>query len=85
MKKIKEFLNTLSETTTVTKKEYLLVVTVATLLGMVIGMLCSPRKNMKIGSDNGNNYDSNNCEGDNYDDSWEYDLDDWGDEDELSF
>ena len=56
---------TLSETKTMTKKEWLLTVAVFALSGMVIGMLISPRKNTTIGSNNGNNNGSNNQDNNN--------------------
>lgn len=70
MYKVKEFLKELSETTTITKREFLLTALVCAFGGMVLGMLCSPRKKTMIGSHNGNNTGSNNC--------WDEDL--WEDE-----
>ena len=55
------FKTTLTETKTMTKKEFLLIVAVCVLGGLVIGMLASPRKQITIGSNNGsNNQDNNN-------------------------
>ncbi len=55
------FKTTLTETKTMTKKEFLLIVAVCVLGGLVVGMLTSPRKQITIGSHNGsNNQDNNN-------------------------
>lgn len=54
MEKWKQTLEKLSETVTVTKLDGILIVTIGTLAGMILGMLCSPRKNAKYGCDNGN-------------------------------
>ena len=52
---------TLTETKTMTKKEWLLTLAVCILSGIVFGMLVSPRKQVTIGSHNGsNNQDNNN-------------------------
>jgi len=58
--KWKIFKTSLTETKVMTKKEFLLVVTVCVLGGIVVGMLTSPRKNVTIGSNNGNNNGSYN-------------------------
>ncbi len=50
----------LTEEKTMSKKEWLLVLAVCVLLGMVFGMLLSPRKNMTIASHNGSNNGSYN-------------------------
>lgn len=51
----------LTEVKTMTKKEWLLMLAVCALSGIVLGMLISPRKNTTIGSHNGsNNQDNNN-------------------------
>ncbi len=63
MKKCKQFLQTLTEETTMTKKEYFLTITTCLLGGLVIGMLCSPRKYTKIGCGNAS-YNSDNRVGD---------------------
>ena len=54
MKKIKEYLAAIPEQITVTRTEGILIVTICALVGVIIGMLCSPRKNVKvkIGSEN---------------------------------
>ena len=55
------FKETLTEQKTLTKKEFLLIVAVCVLGGLVVGMLTSPRKQVTIGSHNGsNNQDNNN-------------------------
>lgn len=56
-----EFKTSLSDSTTMTKREFLLTLAVCVLGGIVFGMLASPRKCMTIGSNNGNN--SGNREG----------------------
>lgn len=55
MKKIREFFATIHEQITITKLDGVLIVAVSALAGIVLGMLCSPKKNMIIGSQNGNN------------------------------
>lgn len=59
MCKIKEFMKGLSENTTMTKKEYFLTIATCLLGGIVLGILCSPKKHTVIGCNNGNNTDSN--------------------------
>lgn len=53
MGRIREFFGDLSETVTVTKLDGVLIVAISVLAGMVVGMLCSPRKNAKYGCGNG--------------------------------
>lgn len=63
MKKLKEYMSTLSENVEMTKKEKLMVIVLAALAGCLLGMLISPRKNICCGNGNGNqNY---------YPDSWD--------------
>ena len=45
----------LTEEKTMSKREWLLVLAVCVLGGIVFGMFFSPRKNVTIGSNNGNN------------------------------
>lgn len=52
MEKWKGALSKLSETVTVTKLDGILIVTI----GMILGMLCSPRKNARYGCNNGTTY-----------------------------
>ena len=52
MKKLKEFWKTLPETVTVTRLDGILIVTICALAGVIIGMLCSPRKTISIGCGN---------------------------------
>ena len=59
MCKVKEFLATLGEEVTMSKKEYVLTITTCLLGGMVLGMFLSPRKYVKIGSGNGSNNTNN--------------------------
>jgi len=56
------FKESLLEEKTMSKKEWLLTITVVALVGIVFGMLASPRKNMTIGSHNGNNCGNNTGE-----------------------
>lgn len=49
------FKTSLTDITSMTKKELLLTITVCILGGIVFGLLFSPRKTMVIGSNNGNN------------------------------
>lgn len=51
---LKAFKESLTETTVMTKKEFLLITAVCILGGIVFGMMFSPRKNVMIGSKNGN-------------------------------
>lgn len=44
MSKVKEYLNTLSDTVVITKKEHWLLILTAALAGCVAGMLLSPNK-----------------------------------------
>lgn len=74
--KWKELQVILEEMKTMKKKEYFLMLAVCLLSGLVVGMLVSPKKQVMVGSNNGNNnvtskgkcgeYD---CEDDDYD--WE--------------
>lgn len=57
--KWESFKATLTDTTSMSKREFLLTIAVCILGGIVFGMLFSPRKVMTIGSNNGNN--SGNC------------------------
>ena len=49
------FKESLSDVTAMTKREYLLTLAVCILGGIVFGMLFSPRKQITIGCNNGNN------------------------------
>lgn len=64
MCKLKKFVKTLTEETTMSKKEYVLTMTTCLLGGLVIGMLCSPRKYTKIGCENGSNNSNNRVSND---------------------
>lgn len=64
MCKLKKFVETLTEETTMNKKEYVLTMTTCLLGGLVIGMLCSPRKYTKIGCENGSNNSNNRVSND---------------------
>lgn len=64
MNKMKEFASDLTEITTMTKKEYFLTITTCLLGGIVIGMLCSPKKYTKIGCENGSNNRNNKVSND---------------------
>ncbi len=57
--KWKEWTATLSEPQIMSKREFLLTIVASVLGGIVLGMLCSPKKSIVIGSNNGNN--SGNC------------------------
>ena len=50
----------LTEEKTMNKKEWILILAVCVLGGIVLGMLLSPRKNITIGSNNANNNGSYN-------------------------
>lgn len=64
MCKMKEFFTGLTETTEMSKKEFVLTITTCLLGGMVIGMFCSPRKYTKIGCENGSNNRNNKVSND---------------------
>ena len=53
--KWEEFKVSLSDTTSMSKREFLLTLAVCMLGGIVFGTFCSPRKSTVIGSNNGNN------------------------------
>ena len=54
------FLEQLNEEKTMTKKEFLLIVSVGILAGIVFGLFASPRRSLVIGSFNGNHEDEDN-------------------------
>ena len=54
MKKWREFLDSLPNEVTCTKKDIAGTVLIGTLLGVIVGMLISPRKNQWFGCYNGN-------------------------------
>lgn len=74
MKKIREWMDRLPETVTVTWREGMLAMLVCLLAGIIVGMICSPRKNVMIGSHNGN-YGTNPGQDDGEAESDEADLD----------
>lgn len=53
MKKLKAYLETMSETVSLTKREQTLMLALAALAGCVLGMLISPRKSLCCGNSNG--------------------------------
>ena len=54
------------------KVEFFLTIATGTLLGVIVGMLISPRKNQKFGCDNGNNYvETNEFYDDDFEDEFE--------------
>lgn len=72
----KELQVVLEEMKTMKKKEYFLMLAVCLLSGLVVGMLISPKKQVMVGSNNGNNNVTGkrkcrecDCEDDDYD--WE--------------
>lgn len=54
------FKSSLSDVTMMSKREFMLTVAVCILSGIVFGLLFSPRKNLVIGSHNGNNSGNGN-------------------------
>ena len=56
MKRLRELFNKIPEEVKLSKAEFLLTVAVGTLLGLVVGMLISPRKNQRFNWESGNNY-----------------------------
>ena len=81
MKKMKEFWRTLPETDTVTRLDGILIVTICALAGVIVGMLCSPRKVISIGC--GNEANEFNGMGNSEDQVEESDI--WEDEDVVHF
>lgn len=79
MKKMKEFWKTLPETVTVTRLDGVLIVTISALVGVIIGMLCSPRKTISIGC--GNEANEFNGTGDLDDQAEECDI--WEDDEDV--
>ena len=57
--KWKEWTESLSDSQIMSKREFLLTIVVCVLGGIVFGMLCSPKKSIVIGSNNGNNSGNN--------------------------
>lgn len=53
--RFRELQEALEEMKTMKKREYALTLTVCLLLGLVVGMLISPKKRVSIGNNNGNN------------------------------
>lgn len=53
MKKLKEFWSTLPENVTFTRLDGFLIIAISVLAGVIIGMLCSPRKSITAGCGNG--------------------------------
>lgn len=54
MKKLKELWNSVPDPVSVTRLDGMLIILVSLLTGVIVGMLCSPRKNAKYGCGNGN-------------------------------
>lgn len=77
--KWESFKATLTDTTSMSKREFLLTIAVCILGGIVFGMLFSPRKVMTIGSNNGNN--SGNCADKDTDEDTSADVDEVDKED----
>lgn len=77
------FKESLTETTSISKREFLLTIAVCILGGIVFGLLFSPRKNTMIGSNNGNNSGNNsgsnngNCSGNSENQEDEEQIADW--------
>lgn len=53
LSKVQAFWDSLNVTVVASKRELFLGMTTCVLSGLVVGMLCSPKKNMTIGSHNG--------------------------------
>lgn len=68
-KKWKEFKESLNENVIHNKREYLLILAVCILGGILFGMIITPKKAMTIGSYNGNGYDFKGLGCENPDDS----------------
>lgn len=60
MKKIKEAWASLDNLATVSKRELFLGLTCCALAGIVLGVFCSPKKTVSIGSNNGANRNNGN-------------------------
>lgn len=86
MCKVKEFFETLSETTSVTKRELLFAGLACVFGGMVLGMFCSPKKRTMVGCNNGNSSgNSHNREENPWNDEWEEEFGDDIPDEILSF
>lgn len=71
MEKFKKVLEGMSETVTVTKLDGVLLITVSALAGIILGMLCSPRKNARYGCNSENTMICGRDEGESEDDDSE--------------
>lgn len=71
LKRVSEITKAIPEVFHLSKKEFFLTVVASTLLGVVMGMLISPRKNQNFGCNNGNNYSSTDGYMDNSNDDVE--------------
>ena len=56
LKRVREIAKAIPEVFHLSNKEFFLTIAARTLLGVVMGMLISPRKNQRFGCDNGNNF-----------------------------
>ena len=74
MKKCREFFATLSDTVTITKLDGVLMLAISALAGVIVGMLCSPRKNTIW--NNGNTV-TKNWNGDDMEDMFEDEFDEF--------
>lgn len=76
--KVKKIWDSLDKVVRVNQRELVLGITAFTLAGLVTGMLCSPRKQVTIGSNNGshNSDNGNNNTGKPLADETEPDTDD---------
>ena len=75
IRKMKSFWTSLDETTIISKRELFLEIVTASLAGLVLGMIFTPKKTVTIGSNNsgnGCNCGNGGCDG----------CEDCGDEDE---
>lgn len=81
MCKVKEWMETLTDVVTMTKKEYVLAITTSLLGGIIIGFVFAPKrtKHTTIGSHNGSeNRNNGNENGNGYGDEF---YEDWDDDD----
>jgi hypothetical protein len=56
MKRIVQFFKSIPEEIHISRRDFLLTIAVSILGGIVVGMICSPRKTQIFGSNNGNGY-----------------------------
>lgn len=59
MKRLNSLIKEIPENVTLSRREFLLTIVVCVLGGIVFGVFCGPKKEVAIGSNNGNNCHDN--------------------------